>query len=627
SGVDAGEVTKSLDSMMPGVVINEDSRAGRIHIWGTERQHQQVEEWIRQFDGRGGSGSVAVIPLVRMDPLTASATLRSLFLSEGNSAPTIESDLTGRRLIVKGSADQIAQIRTVLTGLGEDGTGVRQNSQSGPVRRFSLQGRNPDEFLRYLQQSWESTERTPIRVIIPGNQGPIRDRRTPGKPETNPQRSESLPEESKDRHRDSTSQNRLRDRVLMTSSQTEPADSNETETTDAASNGAESNGEQPSQSEPEATEPESTDGIRVLVHGDELILSSSDEAALDRMESLLESLHQSLPQRSTWTVFYLQAADATETATMLEQIFPASSVTKTAAEGGLSFSSMFRPVTDTVSNMTGLSSLSTSPQVLRIIPDIRSNSLFVTGPEMLIRDVEEVLKVLDASDLPESLREMQPRMIEVRYADINEVSQIVNEVFKPYLEAPAAARQQANPFAALMGGGNRGNSESAQVRMTIGVDTQTSTLIVSSSEALFTQVQELVGNLDESSRSANRQVKVVQLKNADVADVQESLTSLFPRVRTNVSQSTTGGSSEGGNSRGQASERERSGNNNQDPFQQMLQERFRQRAAEMGGGGRNGGGGLPGDFGGRGGFNNGNRGSQNGAGNQGRGQQGRRGNR
>ncbi|MFN9977381.1 MAG: secretin N-terminal domain-containing protein, partial [Phycisphaerae bacterium] len=231
------------------------------------------------------------------------------------------------------------------------------------------------------------------------------------------------------------------------------------------------------------------------------------------------------------------------------------------------------------------------------------------------------------SDLPESLREMQPRMIEVRYADINEVSQIVNEVFKPYLEAPAAARQQANPFAALMGGGNRGNSESAQVRMTIGVDTQTSTLIVSSSEALFTQVQELVGNLDESSRSANRQVKVVQLKNADVADVQESLTSLFPRVRTNVSQSTTGGSSEGGNSRGQASERERSGNNNQDPFQQMLQERFRQRAAEMGGGGRNGGGGLPGDFGGRGGFNNGNRGSQNGAGNQGRGQQGRRGNR
>ncbi|MFN9972994.1 MAG: hypothetical protein ACK58T_24215, partial [Phycisphaerae bacterium] len=142
---------------------------------------------------------------------------------------------------------------------------VRQNSQSGPVRRFSLQGRNPDEFLRYLQQSWESTERTPIRVIIPGNQGPIRDRRTPGKLDTNPQRSEYLPEESKDRHRDSTSQNRLRDRVLMTSSQTEPADSNETETTDVASNGAESNGEQPSQSEPEATEPESTDGIRVLV--------------------------------------------------------------------------------------------------------------------------------------------------------------------------------------------------------------------------------------------------------------------------------------------------------------------------------------------------------------------------
>jgi hypothetical protein len=631
SGADAREITKSLDAMMPGVVINEDSRAGRIHIWGTTKQHEQVAEWIQQFDGRGGSGSVAVIPLVRMDPLTASSTLRSLFLKEGDAAPTIETEFSGRRLIVRGTAEQIAQIKTVLAELGEDGTGIRKSSEGGPVRRFSLQGRNPEEFLRFLQQSWEASERNPIRIIVPGSQGPIRDRRTPSAPERNPERNPENNERTERPSRHSSSVTEHSDPVsrlmkqLLTSApgneQSNDGGNEDGKSDEDLNDEAKSNSFDDSASvETSDAGTSAEDAVRILLNGDELILSSSDEAALDRMEEMLDALQQSLPNRVTWTVFYLQAADATETATMLEQIFPASSVTNSAANSGFSISGMFRPVTDTVSSLTGISGLQNSPQTLRIIPDIRSNSLFVSGPEMLIRDVEEVLKVLDASDLPESLREMQPRMIEVRYADIEEVAKIVNDVFKPYIEAPAAARQQNNPFAALMGGGGKGGNESAQVRMTVGVDMQTSSLIVSSSESLFTQVQELVGSLDDASRSANRQVRVVQLKNADAAQVQESLTSLFPRVRSSVTRSTTGGATDSAAARGDGSNRgdrsDRGNNaNQQDAFQQMMQERMRQRAAEMNGGnsGGNGGrgnrgGGFP--FGGAGtpfgGGNNGN---------------------
>jgi hypothetical protein len=70
-----------------------------------------------------------------------------------------------------------------------------------------------------------------------------------------------------------------------------------------------------------------------------------------------------------------------------------------------------------------------APQRLQVIPDTRSNALFVNGPAEMVRDIEEMLKVLDAAELPESLRDRVPRMIPVQYADVNEVAQIVRNVY------------------------------------------------------------------------------------------------------------------------------------------------------------------------------------------------------
>lgn len=149
--------------------------------------------------------------------------------------------------------------------------------------------------------------------------------------------------------------------------------------------------------------------------------------------------------------------------------------------------------------------------------------------------------------------------------------------------------------------------------MTVAVDRQTSSLVISSSEALFTKVQEMVKESDEAAKKSNRTIRVVQLKNADASVIQESLRSLFPRVTTSAtrsSSSSTNNSNSGGNNSG--------GNNGQppqtqqpqtDPFQQMMQDRMRQRGGTNPfGGGTNpfgGGGGFTpfggGNFGGRGG--------------------------
>ncbi len=618
---DAGEVTKTLTAMnVPGVqVVNEDRRTGRIHIMATERQHLEVASLIRQLDGVGSVGSVAVIPLAQMDPLSAAATLRSLFLADGADAPTIESDLYGRRLIVRGSIEHITQIKQVLADLGEDGTGVRQRTDGGTVRRFSMQGRNPDDFIKILQQAWEAQEGTKINIVIPQDQGPIRSRRTSSgefgeEPEPAPEArrpqnepvNDPLSQQTFPSSRNMTSDSRWRGgRPASAASghresefSAHPAERFIPVKTPIPTQSVDSPATS-SRGERQGQPAQNFDAVDIIVYGDELILSSRDETQLDRMEDLLDELQQSIPYKPEWTVVYLESADATEAADMLSQFFPSSSVASSScAVGGSmlgSLGSSFSSMGSSLMDMTGLSGLGASSTSMRIIPDLRTNSLFISGPQMMVKDALAFLQVLDSNDVPDSLKDMQPRAIMVEHADVNEVAALLGDVFKPYLEAQGQNRQQQqNPLAAVFGGGGGrgGDDDTSQVRMTLGVDAQTSTLLVSSSLALFDEVEFVVRGLDDRAKSANRMVRPIQLKNADPVLIQQVLTNLLPRV--SVTASTTRTSSGSGSSGAPGGQSSPGGNPQQDAINKAIQDRIR----GAGGGGRTGGG----PSGGRGGF-------------------------
>jgi type II secretory pathway component GspD/PulD (secretin) len=514
----------------------------------------EVERLIRQLDGDGSnSGSaVTVIPLTTLDPYAAAGTIRSLFAGDGDDAPVIEADSYGRRLMVRGSADQVAQVKTLLAELGEDGTGrAGGNYSSGPVRTIPLGGRDPEELLPLLQRLWETSGDAPLRVV-PASPGMIIERRPLGRTNRTPAAAPATADTREAAERPAANFN-----VLDPVPAEDPvqADLPEKEVPAKAPSSI-------------ATEPEpgagspvpAADGkepVAVTVQGGNLVVVSENDKALNRFEDLVQKLGQVIPARTKWTVFYLQTADATETAMLLEQLFPASSVSMTATDssfmgtltGGLSsFGS-------SLMDATGLDSMGLDTQTLRIIPDIRSNSLFVTGPPDKVAEVEQVLDVLDATDLPDSLRDRLPRMIDVKYADVEQVAEIVREVYKDYLQPANAAALAGNPLAMLMGGGGGGRSDrdrkdqpQGAIRLTVGVDTATSKLIVSADEALFRQIEELVHSLDDAQLQAKRTVSVVSLENADAALVQTTLGSLIPKVRTSSTAERRSQSNNSGNS-------------------------------------------------------------------------------
>jgi hypothetical protein len=136
---------------------------------------------------------------------------------------------------------------------------------------------------------------------------------------------------------------------------------------------------------------------------------------------------------------------------------------------------------------------------------------------------------------------------------VAEVANIVKEVYKDLLEDSRQNQSRNNPLAAMMGGGGGGNSRGGggggaapAIRMTIGVDTQTSNLVVSASDSLFQQVKEMVADLDQAALDARPTVSVMNVSETSSVVLQQALIGLLPNV--SVSTTSSGGSDRGGSS-------------------------------------------------------------------------------
>lgn len=358
-----------------------------------------------------------------------------------------------------------------------------------------------------------------------------------------------------------------------------------------------------------------TGGITMQIINGELVIGGKDEQALDELEMLLENLAATIPARTRWTVFYLRTADATETAQMLERLFPQSTVTaSTQQQDGLlgSFASGFSSLGRGVMNVTGLNN-TLGQQGLRIVTDVRANALFVTGPSDKIAEIEQMLQLLDSSELPDSLRDKLPRSIPVEYADVHEVAAVIEDVFKESMQADQQIPGQGgrggssggfNPLAMLMAGQQGGGGKGRGPELTLGVDARTSHIIVSCNDSMFKKVEELVESIDQRAKEARPTVRVVPLTTADPSVVSSTVSSLFSKVSVSASKSgprtsrSTSNSSSSGASNSGSSGAGAPPEITRDP--EMIRRMMESRSRGDSGGSPFGGGG-PGGFFGRGG--------------------------
>jgi hypothetical protein len=592
--------------MLPGLVVGVDTRSSKIHVQGNGEEHAQIDRLIHTLAGEVG-GSVAVINLTRSDPVQVTNTLRNLFATEVK-APTIEADSLGRRLLIRGSAEQLAQVKSLLASLGESGLDPNSDAvkaNRGNVRMLNPQGRDPQDVLPLMRQMWDAADRAPIRVVVPSQPNPVRDRRVPGGRSfdvENPANTNQPPEGSRptnrpagsiDRSGPSTQTTPRRSSILQVS-QSGACDDEAT----PKSVGTSQSGDAPQGTKPEvlpkradAAPPASEKSpISLSIVGGELVITGDNPEALDQFEDMFNTLVSALPVRTQWTVFYLRSADATDTAQMLERLFPQSSVTASTSSSGGMFGSLTGGLSNLgrgMMNVTGLNQTLGGANGLRIITDIRSNALFVSGPKDQIAEIESMLELLDSAELPTSLRDRVPREIAVEHADVEEVAAIIEDVFKDALTPENQGQQggggqRFNPLAMLMGGGGGGNGGRKEpgVQLTVGVDRRTSHLIISCNDNLFRQIEGLVASIDERARDARQTVQIMRLETADPTVVSSTLVSLIPKVTVSASRATR---RKPGDQPGQTPGQPQGGGQNDGEMMRRMMERNRQ---QQGGGQR-----------------------------------------
>lgn len=588
---DADDVGETINKIIPGVVINDDRRNGLIHVNATPREHREIELLLRELDGGGGSSqTVEVIRLTRYDPIAMSQVLNRLFLNDGTSAPIIQPEISTRTLLVRGTASQIAQIRRTLTAYGEDGNGTVAAPGPAPPRgRFRsipVQGMDAERLARMVEETLSGSERIPneIQVILPSDSSPVRrpdpaTERPADAPSIRPsrQRVEEPAVRPNSVRRDAADEAALYRAAFQEPDELAGEDVPLPAVEEPRDPGRGFSEERRPQSAPEGP---AKPPVSIQVQGNELFLYSSDEEALDAVEEAIADLtRRAAPGGTTWNVFYLKVADAAEASIMLQDLLPYSS-TLTDADS---------PALIAFPDLSG--GAPAAPTQLRIIPDVRTNSLFVSGPAEQVRDVENLLRVLDASELPESLRDRLPRTIPVRYADAQQVAELVREIYSDYMEDPNARRDRGdrgdrNPFGMMMGGQTSGGNSTprANVRLTLSADVRTNELIVSCNDSLFREIQALVADRDRAAYEAEPTVRVVELNSGGSTMIQQALSSLTPKIV--ISTSTTGQQPQQRQQESSSSDRSRSSSSDDAARDEMRRSFFERMRGQSGSGDR-----------------------------------------
>lgn len=622
---DPNAVLQVLQTLLGGdtaVRLTTDPKTGNLVALAKPSQHGTIRETLKQM--QKDASDVKVITLRRVDPQTAVVAINKLFGGDekggGGNAPKIESDPTARQLFVRGTTTQVQQIQSLLEQMGESDAALSADeTDRGNVRLLPLSGRAARTALEQAEMLWPTVGKNRIIVkthsstntgIQSRTHRPADNLPETSPPETKPQ--ETKPPEAKSRQkspapaepaavparRDASARKVARFEFVAFGEDESPAD------------------EKPAKKKPARAPASDTTSdmadIIVTVGPGGIVIASEDTEALDRFEALLKMLaDRTRTSSKDPTVFFLKFAKAESAAALLQEVLSGGGGGDSGGGGGGSL------LGDLASGMLGdmggglLGGLlggggggggvtkSLTGGSISIIPDGRLNALFIQASSGDLDLIEQLLQVIDQEGGPEEVQTQgRPRFIHVVNMPAEEVASVVRQAFPDRLIADASQQQQRQPspedfVRMLRGGGGRGGRDSKAeakrepAKMSIGVHTQSNSLIVTAPEPLFQEVKALVEHVDQAAATSrgDETTTIVTVKRGNASAVQKALSAMTGgnvKVNTNSAQSGTTPGAAGG----------RGGDTQAVPFpgspEQIQQIQQRIDSFNRGGGGRGG---------------------------------------
>lgn len=148
--------------------------------------------------------------------------------------------------------------------------------------------------------------------------------------------------------------------------------------------------------------------------------------------------------------------------------------------------------------------------------DQRTNSVIVSAPAETLKEIEELIKSLDAN--PASTAEL--KVFQLKYADAWNTARLLRQVFDP------DDKKEGNPLGILFIGMGAGSSAKGKPRVIVSSDDRTNSVIVTAPTEMMKIVEDLVQKMD-ANPVAEEAMFIYRLRNGQAQRLEVVLNTLF----------------------------------------------------------------------------------------------------
>lgn len=573
------DLLQELGDMAPGTVLKVDEDKKSIVAFASLVDHLTITTLVERLDQ--SARQIEVIPLRRLDAEYVAGTIRALMGPEQKEENNnrygfysryyggqqekkedkdfkVEADIENNRLLVFANKVEMEEISLLLQKLGEI---PDPNAVDNGIRVIELSpDENPQEVMDRIKRLWrrdnelqsnfpepESTkpERTteaieedsedddpavdgpPPVTETPSRRRPRIEVWPPPKPEAS--HNDALTELLKEASRSDTAAAKPQSVVsAVERSSGSPASWDP----DRAQRRQEPRAETPAVTQvptglrTAAAQETSVPPIRFSLTPDgHLIISSDDKAALQDVEDLMREVVRPVPK---YKIFYLKHATPSWVTLNLEDYFRADD----ESESGYRYDPFwgFRPSSN--SKSSGAATLGRRRQPQFIYDNFTSTILVRDADRRQLQTIEDLIDIYDVPE-PADTRSMRiTKIFKLQNSKAEAVSQALKDVFRDLLSANDKALEKEGEKSqtrvySYFGDDTGDGDEESPIRfkglLSIGIDKNSDTLVISSIASLMDTISDLVIELDRAAETSSS-VQVIKVDpTVDLSLLQEKL--------------------------------------------------------------------------------------------------------
>jgi len=471
--LDSQSVSTIVEALFADVTpiprVEVTSGGNELLAVATDDQHRVIQEAIDSL--HKPEREVEVFRLVANDAFDVELAIDGLFEDLAPSlAPAIESNASTQQLVARGTAEQMEEIRQLLSKMGESLTDFDPRTN---VRVVPLNG-NPARVMRQLEQLWPKLRDNQLRIVYPSDEG--------GRPVVPP---------ASDRATDGESADANSSTPTVDSLGAPPAPLRQ------------QLGEAPGETDSDEVPAEPPAPVTVVIDNNQVTISSDDEEAVQQFESLLRMLSPR-PRfgQPNVMVYGLRHANAEELGGMLGEVFG------------------------------GRSGRRSSSQVT-VVPDLRLNSLIVRALSREHDLIESLIHALDVEDVFLETASTPPRLIPVENATASRIVELLESVYASELSAGGGRRTVSIPKGVSEEVANvleQINASATGPLLSLATDQVTNLIIAQGPPRLLDELELFVHKLDtELLNRDSLGVRLVPLKTVRATVIQEILEEFLPK--------------------------------------------------------------------------------------------------